>query len=79
MIELNQSHGVYDLLFNGNLGYNGKEKIKKDILNRKNTEFLVVTNENELSYQESPEIRNFIIQNLNFEGYIENYSIYSNY
>ena len=79
MIELKQSHGVYDLLFNGNLGYNGIENLKKDILERKNTEFLVLTDENKLSYQESPELRNFIIENLNFIGYIEKYSIYANY
>jgi hypothetical protein len=79
MIELKQSHGVYDLLFNGNLGYNGKENIKNDILNRKNTEFLVVTNEDDIFLQEPPEIREFIMQNLSFEGTIENYSIYMNY
>lgn len=79
MIELKQSHGVYDLLFNGNLGYNGIENLKKDILKRKNTEFLVLTDENKLSYQESPELRNFIIENLTFVGYIEKYSIYANY
>lgn len=77
MIELNQNHGVYDLLFNGNLGFNGKEKIKLDILNRENTEFLVVTNEEDIFLQEPPEIRNFIIQNLNYKGNICNYSVYS--
>ncbi len=77
MVELKQSHGAYDLLFNGNLGYNGKEKIKADILNRKNTEFLVVTDEKDLFEQEPPEIRDFIINKLNFKGTICNYSIYS--
>lgn len=76
MIELKQSHGVYDLLFNGNLGYNGKNKIKTDILNCENTEFLVVTNEDDLFIQEPPEIRKFILDNLEFKGYISNYSIY---
>ena len=77
MIELKQNHGVYDLLFNGNLGYNGKEQIKEDILNRENTEFLVVTDKKDLFDQEPPEIREFIIDNLNFKGKICNYSIYS--
>ena len=77
MIELKQSHGVYDLLFNGNLGYNGKENIKKDILSRKNTEFLVVTDEKDIFLQEPPEIREYIMKNLNYRGEICNYSIYS--
>ena len=77
MIELKQSHGVYDLLFNGNLGFNGKEKIKLDILTRENTEFLVVTNDEDIFLQEPPEIREYIIQNLNYKGNIGNYSIYS--
>lgn len=76
MVELKQSHGAYDLLFNGNLGYNGKEKIKNDILNRKDTEFWVVTDEADLFEQEPPEIRQFIIDNLDFKGTICNYSIY---
>ena len=77
MIELKQNHEVYDLLFNGNLGYNGKEQIKEDILNRENTEFLVVTDKKDLFDQEPPEIREFIIDNLNFKGKICNYSVYS--
>ena len=77
MIELKQSHGVYDLVFNGNLGYNGTEKMKKDILNKRNTEFLIFTNPDDLCYQDSTEIRNFIINNLKFKGNIEHYSIYS--
>jgi len=76
MIELKQSHGVYDLLFNGNLGFNGKEKLKNDILSRENTEFLVVTNDYDIFQQEPPEIRDFIIQNLNYKGSVWNYSVY---
>lgn len=74
--ELNQNHLMYDLLYEGNLGYNGKVRIKSDILSRKNTQFLVVTNEEDLFEQQPPEIREFIIQNLNFKGIICNYSIY---
>lgn len=77
MIELKQSHGAYDLLFNGNLGYKGKEKLKEDILRRENTEFLVVADKKDLFAQEPPEIREFIINNLDFKGTICNYSIYS--
>lgn len=77
MIELKQSHGMYDLFFNGNLGYNGKEKIKNDVQNLENTEFLVVTNEDDIFIQEPPEIREYIMKNLNYKGTICNYSIYS--
>lgn len=76
VIELNQNHYMYDLLYEGNLGYNGKNKIEKDILARKHTQFLVVTNEEDVFEQQPPEIRDFIINNLNYKGTICNYSIY---
>lgn len=76
IIELNQNHLMYDLLFEGNLGYNGKNKIKNDIISRENTQFLIITNEDEVFTQQPLEIRNFIIENLNFKGTICNYSIY---
>ena len=78
MINLKQNHGVYDLLFNGNMGYNGIEKTKQDIIDRKNTQFLLVTEEEDLFWQESKEIREFIMENLNSIGEINNYTIYSN-
>lgn len=78
MIDLKQNHGVYDLLFNGNMGYNGTEKIKQDIISRKNTEFLIVTDEDDIFWQESREIREFIIENLKSSGEICNYTIYTN-
>lgn len=76
IIELNQNHLIYDLMFEGNLGYDGKNKLKSDIISRKNTQFLVVTNENDSFEQQPLEIRNFIIENLEFKGTICNYSIY---
>ena len=75
--NLEQSHGIYDLLLYGNLGYNGIEKIKKDILSRKNTEFLISTNEEEIFWQEPIEIRKCIKNNLTYVGEICNYTIYS--
>lgn len=77
MIDLNQSHGAYDLPFNGNLGYNGIERMKEDILSRENTEFLIFTNEEDMFWQEPLEIREVIIDNLNYIGTVSNYSIYS--
>lgn len=77
MIDLEQSHGAYDLPFNGNFGYDGVNRMKKDILSKKNTEFLIFTDEKDMFWQESKEIRDCIINNLNYVGDIENYSIYS--
>ncbi len=78
MIDLEQNHGAYDLLFNGNMGYNGIEKFKQDIISRENTEFLIVTDEKDIFWQESMEIRKFIIENLNYSGEICGYTIYLN-
>lgn len=79
MVSLKQSHGPYDLIFYGNLGYNGIEKMKQDILSRKHTEFLVLKNEEDLFDQEITEIRDFMIENLTKCGEICNYDVYSNY
>ncbi len=76
IIELNQNHPIYDLLFEGNLGYNGKAKIKNDILSKNNTQFLVVTNEEDIFEQQPTEIITFIKNNLTYKGTICNYSIY---
>jgi len=79
MIPLKQSHGPYDLIFYGNLGYNGIEKMKQDILSRKHTEFLVLKDEEDLFDQEVTEIRDFMIENLTKCGEISNYDVYCNY
>ena len=76
IVELNQNHLIYDLMYEGNLGYNGREKIKKDILSRKNTQFLIVTNEEDIFEQQPTDLLDFIKENLNYKGTILNYSIY---
>lgn len=76
VIELNQNHLMYDLLYEGNLGYNGKNRIKNDILSKRNTQFLVVTSDEDIFEQQPPEIRDFIMENLNYKGTVCNYSIY---
>ena len=77
MIPLRQNHGAYDLIFYGNLGYNGIEKMKKNILSKEHTEFLIVKNEDDMFDQEIIEIREFIMQKLTKCGEILNYDIYS--
>lgn len=76
MVTLNQNNNAFDLVFNGNLGYNGENKLISEIQNSKNTEFLIYTNESDCFWQESKIVRNFIINNLNKTGEILNYSIY---
>lgn len=76
MINLNQNHKYFDLAFNGNLGYNGINKLIENINNSTKTEFLIYTNEEDMFWQESLEIREYIINNLDKTGEISNYSIY---
>lgn len=77
MIPQKQSHGAYDLIFYGNLGYNGIEKMKQDILSRENTEFLVINNEDYGTEQFVLEIQDFIKENLTKCGEILNFDVYS--
>ena len=76
MISLNQNNNEFDLVFNGNLGYNGEAKMIEKIKNMINTEFLILTNEEDCFWQESKVIREFILKNLDKKGEILNYSIY---
>lgn len=77
MIELKNSNGKYDMFLSGNLGYDGINKSINEIENCKNTIYLIVTNEEDMFYQEPLSVRNYIIENLNYIGTICNYSIYS--
>lgn len=77
MINLNQSHGVYDLLFYGNLGYDGTNRIIEEIKSQKNCEYLIFIDEKDMFWQEPKEIREFIINNLEKKGEIGKYLIYT--
>lgn len=76
MVPLKQNHGAYDLIFYGNLGYDGIEKMKQNILSRENTEFLVLKSEDDMFEQEVTEIRDFIIEKLTRYGEFLNYDVY---
>lgn len=78
MVELKLNNGRYDLFLSGNLGYNGINSSEDEIKNSQNTIYLIFSDEKDLFYQDPLEIRNFIIENLNFKGTICNYSIYEN-
>ncbi len=77
MIPLKQSHGAYDLIFYGNLGYNGIEKMKKDILSKEYTEFMIKKDNSEECNQFITEITDFIAENLTKCGEILDYDIYT--
>lgn len=77
MIPLKQSHGAYDLIFYGNLGYNGIEKIKQDILEKEYTEFLVKKDYSDECDQFVIEIQDFIKENLTKCGEILNFDVYT--
>lgn len=78
MVELNQSHGYYDLLFKGNVGSNSIEDIENDILSRKNTKYLIVNDDSLIFEQEFPEIWSFIQDNLQYQGSVSHFLIYKN-
>lgn len=61
MIKLNKNHQELDLIFEGNLGYNGKENTLNKIKNLDyNVEILM---NKEMFWQELIELREYIIQN----------------
>ena len=77
MIPLKQSHGAYDLIFYGNLGYNGIEKMKQDILEKEYTEFLIKKDYSNECDQFIIEITDFIKENLTKCGELLDYDIYT--
>lgn len=60
MTALNKNNKELDLIFEGNLGYKGKEKTLEKIKNLDNIEILMNRN---IHGQELTELRNYIIQN----------------
>lgn len=76
MIQLNQNNNELDLVFYGNLGYDGINKTIEKIKNMTNTQFLIMTDEEDMFWQEPNEIRDYITNNLKKVGEILNYSIY---
>ena len=78
MIPLSINNGEFDLLFRGNLGYHGIENIIQKIEHMKNTEFLIFTNAENCFFQESQDIRDYILENFEKKDEILEYSIYIN-
>ncbi len=78
MIPLKMNNREFDLPLAGNFGYHGIQKTIEKISKMKNTEILIFTDEQDCFYQESKEIREYIVNYLQKNGEILNYSIYIN-
>lgn len=76
MNVLNKNNGILDLPFYGNLGKDGDQGIINIISSISNVKILIQKND-DLFFQESQKVRDYIKQNLEYEGEIEDFLIYS--
>ena len=74
MVPMNRNNNKYDLLFNGNLGYKGKEKILEEIKNFENT---IILKNKQTFWQEPEEIAKYIKENYTKIDEIENLDVYA--
>ena len=77
MVPLNINNNEFDLPFSGNLGYNGIQKTIDKISQMENTEFIIYTDEENCFFQESKEIREYILNHFKKIGELFEYSIYT--
>ena len=78
MIPLKSSNVEFDLPFRGNLGKNGEGGLLQKIINLKDTYILLDRNEKDVIYQESEIVRDYIKNNFEKDGEIEEFDIYIN-
>lgn len=76
MIPMKSSNGKMDLPFKGNLGKEGENGLVEQIKNRNNIEILIEKNIEDIHYQESKMVRQYIVENMNKIGEIEEFEIY---
>ena len=76
MVQLNKNNRQFDMLLQGNLGYDGINKSIEEISKMKNTEFLIFTNDDEHHYQTPQEIIDYIKQNFEKKEELTDYTIY---
>ena len=68
----------YDIFMRGNFGLNGEDRLIEDIINSKNTIYLIhesIGNENEMS-QTPKNVINYVIDNFSKEGKVLEFNIY---
>lgn len=78
MIPAGINNNEFDMLLSGNMGYHGTQKTIEKISNMKDTEFLILSNEEDCFWQEPVQIREYIINNFKKTKDFLNYSIYIN-
>ena len=76
MINLKESNGKMDLPFKGNLGKKGEEGLIEEISQMKEVELLIKQKEEDMNWQESKKVRNFIMENYECTGEIEDFMIF---
>ena len=76
MTEFNTNYECFDLPFKGNFGSKGEKGIIEKIESLRSVDILIEKNEEDLIWQESIYLRNYIINNLEYVGEIENFKIY---
>lgn len=74
MNVLNKNNEEMDLAFYGNLGKGGEDELIEKIKKLKDTHILI--SKGEIEYQESKKVKDYIIQNLEQIGEIEEFYIY---
>lgn len=78
MIPLKRSNGDMDLSFLGNMGKDGEEGMIEKISNMTGKKFLIKTNEEDLMWQESKKINDYIKNNFHYIETIEEFDVYLN-
>lgn len=76
MIPTKKSNGMMDLPLKGNLGKEGERGLIEQIKNMTHTEILIERDEEQMLYQESKMVREYIIENMTKKGEIEEFEIY---
>ena len=76
MVPAKRSNGMMDLPFKGNLGKDGEKGLIKTIENMTNIKILIEKDDSKLIYQESKRVRQYIIDNMQKIGEIEEFDIY---
>ena len=76
MIVLGKNNKIMDLPFTGNLGYKGEKGLIEDLKNLQNVKVLI-SKEEKIIGQEPINAINYVKNNYNYEGEIENFLIYS--
>lgn len=76
MIPTKTNNGMMDLPLKGNLGKGGEKGLIEEIKKLNNIEILMEKDENKIHYQESKEVRKYMIENMDKKGEIEEFEIY---